>query len=454
MILDVWLEGFDVPVGAIERRDDKSLVFAYTAAALADPDHSRISMSLPVRAEPYGDAASAAYFGNLLFEGRELDRVVAQHGIDRDDHGALLHHLGADCPGAISVTPEGTGPGKRPGRFPDDYEELSEGRLAEIVRSLHIHGRLPEGTRDPSPIAGVQPKIATLVRDGRHFLPAPGSRAPTTHILKVSPADDPDLTRYEAALLELARHLGIDTAQSRHKSFDGAASGPRISAILSARFDRVFDGDEIRRVHAEDFCQALGLPRQLKYERDAGAGEALRRFSAAAIGRLCDATAQPGKVRLGFLEQTLFNLAVGNTDNHGKNASILYTTPRGVLAPLYDVVPVVMDRRVTHELAFRIGGASYVEDLDREAVHAMMAEIGIRKPRLEGRWEKLLHRISAEGIPLLHERGGKSLADFVASQLCALEGALGLALEIPDRDYFPRSARDATPAAGGWGGFS
>ena len=139
MRLEVWMEAHATPVGILERRDDKSLAFAYAPGSAPD---RRISMSLPVRDAPYGDAACVAFFGNLLFEGRELDRVMAAHGLDRDDIGGLLYHLGADCPGAISVTPQGSGPGKRPGVFPDDYEALDQPRLLGIVRSLHFSGHL------------------------------------------------------------------------------------------------------------------------------------------------------------------------------------------------------------------------------------------------------------------------------------------------------------------------
>lgn len=68
--------------------------------------------------------------------------MKAVYTIDRNDVAELLYHLGADCPGAISVTPEGTGPGKRPGIFPDDYQEIPEERMTQIVAALHFNGRL------------------------------------------------------------------------------------------------------------------------------------------------------------------------------------------------------------------------------------------------------------------------------------------------------------------------
>jgi serine/threonine-protein kinase HipA len=445
MKLDVWMERSDRPVGLLMRQPDKSMIFVYSDSVRPE---DRLSMAMPVREEPYGDAACVAYFGNLLFEGRELDRIMALHQIDRDDIAALLHYLGADCPGAVSVTPEGTGRGKSPGIFPDDYEELDDEALRRIVISLHMNGRLPEGARDPSPIAGVQPKIALLHIEDRFYLPKAGTRAPTTHILKVAPRSNPDLARHEAALLHLAAKLDLETAETSFLSFDGVPGALPIGGLLSRRFDRTFDGKEVRRLHSEDFCQALGIARHLKYERDA-APEGPR-FCARSVSDLADKTARPAAFRLRFFEQTLFNLAVGNTDNHAKNGTILYEGPAGELSPLYDVVPVFMERRFTHQFSFLLGGAAFLEDLTMEALEAAMGDLGFARPRLSAKHRKLLATIARDGLEFLHEEGGKSLADAISAQLAVLKESLGLDLGIPERDYYPRSVRDEDVGGGGW----
>lgn len=455
MKLDVWMERVDTPVGTLERFEDKTLRFTYNTDAVAsgNPD-CRISIALPLRDEAYGDAASVAFFSNLLFEGRGLDAVVDAHGIDRDDHGLLLHYLGADCPGAISVTPEGSGPGKRPGLFPEDYVAIAQDEMTALVRSLHFDGRLPKTSPDPSPVAGVQPKLALVFHKDRFFLPREGSGAPTTHILKVSPRTDPQLTRHEVALLSLAADIGLDVSHAKRRVFHDRETSSDIETILSTRFDRVFEDDRITRLHSEDLCQALGLPRGLKYEREAAVKE--RCFSAAAVGKLADQVAAPAQFRLKFFEQTLFNLAVGNTDNHAKNSSIIYRGTAGELAPLYDVVPVTIDDRYTHQFSFDLGRARFAEDLTEDDLLAAMSDIGFARPRLSGPWIKLLRQVADPGIATLAERGGKQLADGVAAQVQIVSDSLGRDLPIPERDYFPRTHRDEKQGLdrGGWGGMS
>lgn len=434
MKLDVWLEGKMTPVGTLERLADKTLRFTYSADATLP-----ISASMTVRQESYGDAACVAYFGNLLFEGQALEHVVAAHGLDRDDIGSLLYHLGTDCAGAISITPEGTGPGKYPGRFPHDYEEIDHNRMRAIITSLHRHGRLPDGERDPSPVAGIQPKLAVVYHDKKFYQPKVGSKAPTTHILKVSPRSDLAIAKYEAALLGFAATIDIVSAETQFLEFIGD-DGEEIGAVLSTRFDRRVDDSCISRLHCEDFCQALGLSKVLKYERNAQRDDL--RFSAKAIGRIASQSAVPANFQIDFFKQTLFNLAVGNTDNHAKNGTILYRGKYGVLAPLYDVVPITINPHFTHQLAFKIGDAEWTEDVTVDNIEKFMGDIGFGRKKFEMRWLDFLSHIAKEGVPYFAAQGGKPLADGIAAQLTVLQEALKLNLDIPGRDYFPRPIRD------------
>lgn len=451
MKMDVWLEGHATPVGQLIRADDKALSFAYANGV--GPEH-RLSLSLPLGSQAFSDAACRGYFANLVFEGPQLDQVLDSYKLDRGDVGALLWHLGADCPGAISVTPEGTGPGKTPGRFPQDYELLDKDRLHQVVLSLHLHKRLPDAQRNPSPLAGVQGKIAVVEHEEKFYLPIAKSRAPTTHILKVSPTDDPQITRNEVALLKIAEACGIKVAACTALRFD--LEGRSVNALLSTRFDRetrIAAGEGlITRVHSEDFCQALGLPPGLKYER--GSINTANRFSAAAVATIARQASVPTLFQRDFLQHVLFNLLVGNSDNHGKNGSVIHRGGGTTLAPLYDVVPVFMDRNVTHCLAFRHGAADFVEDFSQDNLHNLLLDLGFGKPvvkRIVKQIEALGMRI-AEVAPALAD---KALVDGLYAQAQVVENALGADFDLPVRDYFNRIKRDAAQEnAGGWGGFS
>ncbi|MBC7283290.1 MAG: HipA domain-containing protein [Hoeflea sp.] len=447
--MDVWIEGHNAPVGLLTRSDDRALSFTYAGGV--GREH-QVSLSLPVRPEPFSDGECRGYFANLLFEGPQLERVLDSYKLDRGDVGSLLWHLGADCPGAISVTPEGSGPGKAPGRFPQDYELLEEDRLQAIVLSLHLHRRLPDVERDPSPVAGVQGKIAVVEREGRFYLPKASSRAPTTHILKVSPVDDAQITRHEVALLKIAQRCGLQIAPCTALEFD--LEGRHIHAILSTRFDREMKvtADEalITRVHAEDFCQALGLPPTLKYERSSV--NPANRFSAAAVRLIAAQASVPTIFQRDFLEHTLFNLLVGNSDNHGKNASVIHQGGGTALAPLYDVVPVFMDRSVTHQLAFRHGEADFAEDFTLDNLRGLLVDLGFAKPQL-GRTVKQIAALAGRIAEVAPGIAAKDLADGLHAQARVVEGALGADFGLPDRDYFDRIERDdRQELAGGWGG--
>lgn len=134
LLLDVHLKGTTKPIGQLLRGDHGAVQFQYLTDALPHP----LSLSLPVREQTYGDAATRGFFANLLFENALRDQVMERYGLDFTDIVGLLHHLGRDCPGAISCVPKGEGPVKQPGNLETDYDPLDAQTLAEIMTSLQI----------------------------------------------------------------------------------------------------------------------------------------------------------------------------------------------------------------------------------------------------------------------------------------------------------------------------
>lgn len=64
---------------------------------------SPISLTLPIRREPYEFDHFPAFFDGLLPEGIQLEALLRQAKLDRDDLFGQLIQVGADMVGAISV---------------------------------------------------------------------------------------------------------------------------------------------------------------------------------------------------------------------------------------------------------------------------------------------------------------------------------------------------------------
>ena len=149
---------------------------------------------------------------------------------------------------------------------PGDVTWLSDEQVAERLRELKQDSTawLGQTFTGQFSLAGAQAKTALLYRDGRWGVPS-GS-IPTSHILKpaVTGLDDHDLN--EHLCLDAARRAGLTVARTRIAQFAEQA------AIVVTRYDRRTVEDEVRRMHQEDLCQALGLPPSRKYQNEGGPG--------------------------------------------------------------------------------------------------------------------------------------------------------------------------------------
>ncbi len=89
-------------VGVLRELDDNTL-FAYDAAWLARPDSVPVSLTLPLREEPYESRGLHPFFENLLPEGWLLELTTSKLKIGRDDAFGLLVATCADCVGAVEI---------------------------------------------------------------------------------------------------------------------------------------------------------------------------------------------------------------------------------------------------------------------------------------------------------------------------------------------------------------
>lgn len=264
---------------------------------------------------------------------------IATHaGVPVTDSMELLAQVGAECAGAVQLLDVGIEPG--PGRV----RSLTDEEVTRLVASLPTY-HLPDGAVPQASLAGIQDKVLlAALEDGGWGWPERG--APSTHIVKPEPLGGsvPHLIQTEDWALHVARDANLTAAQSRLATFD------QREAIIVTRYDRDASG---RRLHQEDFCQALGLAPRAKYESTSEAtrhGSRLKRVARMAAARAED----PDAFRTDLLQAITFNVVIGNGDAHSKNYSLMIDrVGRVSLAPIYDSAP-------TAYLDFRFKGTGHV----------------------------------------------------------------------------------------------
>ena len=360
---DVRLFGRHAGVLSIvdEMRSPEGWHFAYAADYLASGTPVSLSVSLPVRAEPFEGAVVRNWFCNLLPEGAVRDVLERRLRLPARDDFALLAAIGGECAGAVAVGASDARTSAARRDEPDletmlaaQGDDAGEGAFAAL------------GTPHRLSLAGAQDKIA-VVREADGRLRLPVGDELSTHIVKPDSLRVRGLRDFEALGLALARSIGLDAVAAEPIEIAGR------KALLVARYDRVAQANRVARLHQEDFCQALGYPPELKYEAQGGP-------SLAACATLIRSTLRLGPNALrGFLDWVIYNGVIANADAHAKNLALLSgEDARRRLAPFYDVVPtaVIAESLVDREPALRIGNATNVDRIAAADWRAFAAAAG------------------------------------------------------------------------------
>lgn len=87
----------------IIREDENGYMFLYDTDYLQRKDAQPISLTLPLRKEPYVSQILFPFFDGLIPEGWLLDVAVKSWKIDQRDRMGLLLACCSDCIGAVSV---------------------------------------------------------------------------------------------------------------------------------------------------------------------------------------------------------------------------------------------------------------------------------------------------------------------------------------------------------------
>lgn len=353
--------------------------FSYAPEWLTTRGAFPVSLLMPLTPRPVPPRRFLPWAANLLPESSQLRAIGLQLGAAPEDVIGILAELGRDTAGALSIGQPGT-------RSTHDWKPIgSEAELEKILDELPSKPFLVGEDGVSMSLAGVQTKIGVAIdAEGRICIPING--APSTWIMK------PDAERLyggvqnEALCLALAKRLGLNAPEIT------TGTAGRRTYLLVKRYDRVEQQGRWRRLHQEDFCQALGKPPSAKYESNQTGipGPTLAEMFATTR----NAMQAPDIINL--LDYVIFNVLACNTDAHAKNYSMMISGRGFRLAPIYDVMCALAWDHVTRNMAQKIAGKNRGEHLKRRHWQRFAADVGLNAPRLLARVEALARGALAE----------------------------------------------------------
>lgn len=335
-VLNVILNGR--VVGRLERDGP----FEYDKAWLDWDKSIPVCSSLPLREGTYDGYKLLAAFDNLLPDSPLVRRMIVERsGLDVESTQPfdMLKGLGRDCIGALQFLPEEVAPSIP---APPTGRPIAFDQIASRVRSLSQRPlALSSDERDfRISVAGAQNKTALLFFEGEWMVP--DGTTPSTHILKPQMGKvwfDGGYVDYSASVqnehlaMLICRSLGLKVAETEVLRLE-----EDLLVLSVKRFDREFDSmGNLWRIPQQDFCQALGLMLNRKYEANGGPG----------IGKCLDFLSTGERARQDRRQFMMAQLAfwlIGANDGHAKNFSTFLTSAGVRLTPLYDITSAQWQR--------------------------------------------------------------------------------------------------------------
>jgi serine/threonine-protein kinase HipA len=196
----------------------------------------------------------------------------------------------------------------------------------------------------------------------------------------------------EQLCLLTAKKLGIEIPESFIA--DIGNSDDENVLFATKRYDRKINANSRKldgmpvpyRLHQEDFSQALGIASADKYEKNHSGYmkkifEILQRYSA-----------EPVTDQLKLWDICVFNYLIGNTDNHIKNISLLYSEDlKSIrLAPAYDIVSTMIYESSTENMAFSIDGIYSIHNITRESFEKEARNVGLGRKMAMKRFDTMV----------------------------------------------------------------
>ena len=371
-------------IGTISGNTCDDARFVYADSYLKMQDCKPVSLSLPLRREPFSPAETRCFFEGLLPEGFTRRTIALRMHYDESDYLSILLGLGQECIGAIRVS-------ALQEKSESFYEKINDVQIQELASE----GALASAdmiAKTHLSLAGATGKVGLYLdeKTGEWYLPR--GLAPSTHIVKQSHIRLDSIVVNEQLCLMTASKCGIETPDS----FIVASSSNSDEDVLLAvkRYDRIIstqsetlDGLYVPiRLHQEDFAQAMGISAANKYETDGRRGYAVKMFEL-----LRKYSASPIDDQTKLLDRMIFNCILGNTDSHIKNYSLLYNEKLSAvrLAPAYDMICTLIYESSTHDLSISIGNAMTIDEITRDSFKMLAEDIGITEKTVLERYDTI-----------------------------------------------------------------
>lgn len=361
MILNVAveIEGSFEQIGQIKTKRAVGGVFRYSNSWIENRSNLPLSISMPLERREFTDRQIKPYFAGLLPEGQALVEVANQFRVTSASYLKILKGLGDECIGAVRIADaEITEKADEP-----RYEKLSEAEINRI--SVASYPKSAQVNADAKlSIAGAQSKTGIYIDPDTKDFFLPKNTAPSNWIAKPASLRFNDLIDNEFFCMKLAKCCGLKVAECE-------LSNTETPMLLIKRFDRIIDSAKAEidghatfaRLHQEDFCQALGIQSEKKYEGQhtfyaKRSGELLRNYSTNIIKNVKD-----------LFKLITFNFLIGNCDAHLKNYSLIRSRDWRELniSPAYDLVSTAVYEELGAGLAMRIGHAKKLQDVTRDS---------------------------------------------------------------------------------------
>lgn len=382
-------------VGSIETKPGIGGVFSYDESWVNESCGKPLSLSLPVEEREFPDRVLKRYFEGLLPEERARKAIARELGVSSHSYLKLLAALSDECIGAVILSDsDRNAEDAQPACYrPIDAEflELLAEREYSLSSEIAAESRLS--------LAGSQSKVG-LYRD-----PADGSwwipqgTAPSNCIVKPNNTRFEELVDNELFCLKLANACGMPAAHAEK-------APTRAPMLIIDRYDRVPSpsGKKVDshqrfcRLHQEDFCQALGILGEDKYE------ESPKNYARKMANLLLKYSSSPAEDIARLFDIFLFNYFIGNCDAHLKNYSLMrsYDWKTLSLAPAYDLVSTTVYPWLTTAMGIYTGRKKKIEIIVYDDFIELAKEMGMTSrtagKRINAMKERLLAALGTVAV--------------------------------------------------------